>query len=1084
MMKSIKTLMLLVIAVLCTVMASAQVTTSGMNGQVTDGNELLIGATVKAVHVPSGTSYSAVTNEKGRFAMQGMRTGGPYKVTVSYIGYKDSEFDNIRLSLGDNYVLNANMHEDAAQLGEVVIVSSGSKFSGTKTGASTNISTRQLTSMPSIDRSLSDFTKLSPYAGSNNSFAGLDARMNNITVDGANFNNNFGLSSSAMPGGGNPISLDAIEELQVNIAPFDVRQANFIGAGLNAITKSGTNTYKGAAYTYLRNEHLRGNKVDGYDLGTRPKEQNNVYGFTLGGPILKNKLFFFVNGEYDSAPRPIFKWRLSEDGVGNDANLITRVTAADMEEFVQVLHDKYNYNPGSYTDYDAGTFTKKILGRIDWNINQANKFTVRYNYTGNKFTNPTSQSMPGSRTQHGHYSAASLPFRNSCYDMNNTVHSLTAELNTVINNTMSNQLLGTFTFIKDKRGSDSSPFPMVDILKGGDMFMTAGYELYTYNNAVTNNIWTLTDNFTWNLNKHSFTAGMAYEHQYFANSFMGCGLGYYRYNSLEDFKNDAAPVMYSLTYGYNGVDAPKAELSFGQFSAYLQDVWNANKNLKITAGLRIDVPSYLNDLQENKAISALTFADGTKINTSLWPKTQVLFSPRVGFNWNVLGDNRIVVRGGTGIFTGRMPFVFFTNMPNNSGMLQNTVTISDPEVLKNLAGGVKDKTTVQAMLPDYFPQTPGGNIKNSSVAGIDHDFKLPQIWKNTLAVDMKLPLPFNAGLTIEGMFAKNLNAVRQLNVNMISVDNEKMKHFSGADNRYMYPGGISNRVVSELNGAYLLTNTSKGYSYSFNATLNMDPVDNLHLMMAYTHTGSKELSGNPGAQPYELWQNTPTVNGGNVLPLRNSQYLTPDRLIASASYRISYAKNFSTTVSLFYTGASAGNYSYTYNNDMNQDGVNNDLIYIPKSKDELTFVDKNGFTAEQQADAFWKFVNQDPYLKKHKGEYAEAYSARYPWVNQFDLKVVQDFHLQVGKSKNTLELSLDMFNIGNLLNDKWGVTKVPVNNGSLLHYEGVTSDNTPKYSMYCTKVNGQNVLPTSTFDYRKNSADCWQIQFGVRYIFN
>ncbi len=1076
--------MLLVVAVFYAAVANAQVTTSGMNGQVTDGKEPLIGATVHAVHVPSGTSYMATTNEKGRFAIQGMRTGGPYKVTISYIGYKKSDFEGIRLSLGDNYVLNANLHEDATQLGEVVITATGSKFSGTKTGASTNINSHQFTTLPSVDRSLSDFTKLSPYAGSSNSFAGLDARMNNITIDGANFNNNFGLSSASMPGGGNPISLDAIEELQVNIAPFDVRQSNFIGAGLNAITKSGTNTFRGSAYTYFKNEHLRGNTIDGYDLGDRPKEQNNVYGFTLGGPIIKDKLFFFINGEYDSAPRPIFKWRLSNDGIGNDANLITRVTAQDMENFAQVLRSQYGYEPGSYTDYDAGEFTKKALARIDWNINNANKLTLRYNFTGNKYTNPTSQSMPGSRTQHGHYSAASRPFRNSCYDMNNTVHSLTAELNTVLGNNMSNQFLGTLTLIKDERGSDSSPFPMVDILKDNDMFMTAGYELYTYNNAVNNNIWTLTDNFTWNINKHSVTGGLSYEHQYFANSFMGCGLGYYRYNSFDDFKNGAAPILYSLTYGYNGEDKPKAELSFGQWSAYVQDVWSANPNIKVTAGLRIDIPTYLNELQENKTISSMTFLNGAKINTSQWPKTQALFSPRLGFNWNVLGDNRLVLRGGTGIFTGRMPFVFFTNMPTNSGMLQNTVTISDPEVLKKLAGGVKDKNTVMKLLPDYFPQQPNGNIKNSAVAGIDHDFKLPQIWKSTLAADIKLPLPFNANLTLEGMYAKNINAVRQLNVNMISPNDPSVKHFEGPDQRYMYPGGANNKVVKDLTGAYLLTNTSKGHSYSLNATLNLDPIENLHLMLAYTHTGSKEISGNPGAQPYELWQNTPTVNGGNELPLRNSQYLTPDRLIASASYRFAYAKHFATTVSLFYTGATAGNYSYTYTNDMNQDGVNNDLIYIPKSKDELTFIDKNGFTAAQQSEAFWNFVNQDPYLKKHKGEYAEAYSARYPWVNQFDLKVVQDFYVQVGKNKNTIQLSLDMFNIGNLLNDKWGVVKVPVNNGSLLKYEGTTANNVPQYSMYSTMVDGKSVLPTSTFDFQKNSSNCWQIQIGLRYIFN
>lgn len=1080
-MKKFKLLMIL--CMLLNVSLYAQVTTSGMNGLIKGDNEPLIGATIQAVHIPSGTTYGTITNADGRFSLQGMRTGGPYKVDISYIGFKNAVYEDISLSLGDNYVLNATLHEDSGLLDEVVVIATKSKFSGTKTGASTNINNSQLTALPSISRSLSDFTKLSPYAGTNNSFGGQDGRMNNITIDGANFNNNFGLSSTPMPGGGSPISLDAIEELQVNIAPFDVRQANFIGAGINAITKSGTNTYRGTAYTYFRNQHMRGNKIDGVDLGERPEEEKRTYGFTFGGPIIKNKLFFFVNGEYEDAPKPIFKWKLSTDGVGSDDNLITRVTAKDMEAFAQVLRDQYDYDPGSYTNYNAGTFTKKALTRIDWNINTNNKLTVRYNYTKNQYTNPTSQSMPGTATSHGHYSSASLPFRNSCYEMNNLVHSLTAELNSNFGGKMSNQVLATLTKIKDERGSDSSLFPMVDILKDGDMFMTAGYELYTYNNAVANDIWTLTDNFTLNLDKHILTAGLSYESQYVSNSFMGCGLGYYRYNSFDDFKNGAAPILYSLTYGYGGEDKPKAELSFGQFSAYVQDMWNINQNLKVTAGLRMDIPTYLNDLMENKAVSELTFANGAKINTGTWPGTKVLFSPRAGFNWDVLGDNNLRLRGGTGIFTGRMPFVFFTNMPTNSGMIQNTVTISDPSALVKLAGKVRPKDEVMALLPDLFPQTPVEKAPGA-VAGIDPDFKLPQIWKSTLAADIKLPLPFNAGLTLEGVFAKNLNAVLQQNVNMISADNAKVTQFNGPDKRYMYPGANDSRVIPNMSGAYILTNTSKGYSYSFNATLNMNPIERLNLMMAYTHTSSKEVSGNPGAQPYELWQNTPTVNGGNYLPLRNSQYLTPNRLIASAAYKFSYAKHFATTVSLYYTGYAPGNYSYMYNGDMNRDGINNDLIYIPKSKDELKFIDKNGFTADEQATAFWNFVNQDPYLKKHKGEYAEAYSARYPWLNQFDFKLVQDFNLKVGKTMNTLQFTLDIFNIGNLLNDTWGISKIPVNSGRILKYEGVTSDNVPTYSMYYSAASGKNTLPTETFSYQKNSSNCWQIQVGVRYIFN
>lgn len=416
-------------------------------------------------------------------------------------------------------------------------------------------------------------------------------------------------------------------------------------------------------------------------------------------------------------------------------------------------------------------------------------------------------------------------------------------------------------------------------------------------------------------------------------------------------------------------------------------------------------------------------------------------------------------------------------------MLQNTVTISDPNLLSQLAGGVRQKEEVMQIFPNEFPQTAVQRAPGT-VAGIDPDFKLPQVWKSTLAADIKLPLPFNANLTLEGLYAKNLNAVLQQNVNVISLDDPKMKRFSGPDNRYLYPGQRDSRIYPEMDGAYMLTNTNKGYSYNVNATLNLNPIENLNTMIAYTYTGSKEISGNPGAQPYELWQNTPTVNGGNHLVLRNSQYLTPHRVMAAVSYRIPYANHFATSISLFYTGYNPGNYSYMYNGDMNQDGINNDLIYIPKSKDELTFIDKNGFTATEQADAFWAYINQDSYLSKHKGEYAQAYSARYPWVNQVDLKIIQDFYIKTKKTTNTLQISLDIFNVGNLLKDTWGISKVPVNSGRILKYEGITADNVPTYSMYYTTENGKNVLPTNTFSYLKDSSDCWQIQIGIPYLFN
>ncbi|MCC8143892.1 MAG: TonB-dependent receptor [Tannerellaceae bacterium] len=607
----------------------------------------------------------------------------------------------------------------------MIIVGSRSKFAGEKTGAATNINNTQLMLLPSINRSFEDFTRLSPYSGGRNGFGGRDGRLNNVTIDGANFNNNFGLNDG-LSGGGNPISLDAIDELQVSIAPYDVRQANFVGAGINAITKSGTNTYKGSAYMYIRNEKLRGNSVDGTDLGTRAEEATRTYGFTLGGPIIKNKLFFFVNGEYEDSPSPIHKWKLSNNGIENGDLMISRVTANDMENFANVLRNKYDYDPGSYTNYSGGTENKKFLARVDWNINTNHKLTARYNFTKNVQDNPTNgSSTVGTRSSYDRISRKSMAFRNACYTVDNLVNSLTVELNSRFSEKISNQVLGTFTKISDMRGSGSSPFPHIDIWEDGDPFMTAGYELFTWNNGVKNNIYTLVDNFTYYVEAHKLTAGISYEDQWVSNSYMRFGTGYYRYASFDDFANGGAPVAFGLTYGYGGELNPAAELRFGQLTFYLQDEWDITNRFKLTAGIRGDYTMYLNDLEENTAISAATFMDGQKINTGLWPKSRVLWSPRVGFNWDVYGDKSLKVRGGTGIFTGRIPLVFFTNMPTNSGMIQNTYTTTDAAVLEKFRNNML--TDVDQMkqllgLPDQAEAT-----LPSSIAAVDPDFKLPQV---------------------------------------------------------------------------------------------------------------------------------------------------------------------------------------------------------------------------------------------------------------------------------------------------------------------------------------------------------------------
>lgn len=1064
--------------------AASQVTTSSLNGVVTDGEQPLVGATVVAIHEPSGTTYGMVTNSEGHYNIQGMRNGGPYSINYAFVGYKTTILNDITLQFGNSLTINMPMEEDAQMLNEVVVVAQGSKFTGVKTGSSTNVNSMQMDRLPTIDRSLSDFTRLSPYTGATGAYGGMDTRMNTFTVDGANLNNNFGLSSGALPGGGNPISMDAIEEIQVVVAPYDVRQTSFVGAGVNAITKSGTNTVEGTIYSYFTNEDLRGNSIDGQDLGERPVEQKTTYGFTLGAPIVKDKLFIFVNGEYSTTPKQLTYWRTSSDGVADEANYISRVTQADMDAFATILRDQYGYEPGSSTDYTAETSNYKALARIDWNINNKNKFSARYNYTQNINQYGLNNGMPGTATASGHSSINSLFFSNSGYTMNNFLHSATAELNSSISDKVSNNLVATFTNVDDIRTSESADMPLIDIMKDGDMFMSAGHELYSYNNRLLNNTFTITDNVNINFKNHSLTAGLSYEHQIIENSFMAYGLGYYRYASLEDFASGAAPVAYALTYGYEGDDSPSADLTFAQVSAYAQDVWSPKENVKLTFGLRFDLPMYLNELQENSAISEAVFADGETLQTGNWPKSKVMVSPRIGWNWDVNNDYSLIIRGGTGIFTGRIPFIFFTNMPSNSGMIQNSVVYEgDDEELALLAGGVKTAAEVKDIL--NLPSTAAQTMP-STIASIDEDFVLPQIWKTSIAADIRLPLDFPATLSLEAMYTKNINAVITYDANVVSLDDESMTRFNGPDNRYMYPAN-KGKIYDDIYGAYVITNTNKGHSFGFNATVNTTPIKNMNVMLAYAASYAKEYTSNPGSTPSEMSSKIASVNGVNNLDLQYSQNMTPHKVVGTLTYKLDYAKNnLSTVFGLFYTGYSAGNASYIYSNDMNGDGVSNDLMYIPASKDELTFVDTDDFTAEQQADAFWAYVNQDKYLSKHKGEYAGAYATRLPWVHRFDLKIAQNFNVKVGNSTNVLQLSVDFVNIGNLLKDTWGVSQVLGNNsGKILTYQGVDATNTPTYTMYSyTDSSGKKTLAKDSFSYNRTTSECWQLQFGLKYMFN
>lgn len=1097
---------LAVIVMMVAASVNAQVTTSTLSGKVVDANgEAVIGATVQATHMPSGTHYGTITNMDGLYTIQGMRTGGPYKVEISYIGYQTVNYPDVTLQLGEIYNLNTTLKESSEVLDEVVVIATRSKFTNEKTGASTNISNAQMNSIPTVNRSITDIARLSPYANGM-SFAGGDGRSTNFTIDGANFNNNFGLAAD-LPGGGTPISMDAIEEVQVVIAPFDVRQTNFIGGGINAITKSGTNTFKGTAYYYYRNQDMRGNKINGVDLGDRAEEKKKVFGFTLGGPIIKNKLFFFVNYESEKTPGQVIKWKASKDGIGDADKGISRTTEADLQRVSDFVKNTWGYDTGSFTNFPGDEENTKFLARVDWNITDRHHLSVRYNTTKNTaWVGPNGNSSDTGQRLNGTYRVGvqSMSYANSMYSNDSQVKSISADLNSRFTDAISNQLLFTFSDIRDPhRGSTSAPFPFIDIMAGRDAdgkqilepYISLGYELFTWNNGVINKITSVTDNFTYLLGSHKLTAGVSFEHQFANNSYMRNGTGYYRYSSVEDFLNQAAPLDVALTYGFNGVQNPTAQVTFNQLGFYAQDEWNVNSKLKLTYGVRFDELMFdEKDIARNNAFYDLTFRDGQKIDTGKWPDSRLMISPRVGFVWDVNGDKSLKVRGGTGVFTGRLPLVFFTNMPTNANMVQNTWRFDYETTYKN--GGEVDYrnpgldkfakenggmlTDVNAMidkigLPRELSST--NHQSNNSMSAVDPKFKMPQIWKSSIAVDYQIPVSFPFTVTGEFMFMKNINAVTIDNINI--KDASGWQRFNGADNRLIYP---SDYVYYTRKNAVLLTNTHKGYGYTANITLNAQPVKDLNMMLAYTHTESKEVSGLPGSDPISTWQGLNTIDGPNFATVQRSQYVVPDKIIASVGYDLpvkfsGFVSGTGTHLNLFYSAYSGYGYSYMYTNDMNGDGINNDLMYIPKDDSEIKFKD------DSERVAFWNFVNQDSYLKNHKGEYAESYAARAPWVHRFDLRFAQDLELKIGPTKHKFQFSADFMNIGNMLKSSWGVYKnnVVSNNSRILKYEGMDENRTPIFSMYKDK---EGKYPNESYSYVVDYNQCWKVQIGLKYFFN
>ena len=1092
--------------------AMAQITTSSVSGKITANGEDVIGATIKAVHQPSGTVYRAVTNIDGRYSIQGMRPGGPYVLEVSYIGYKTKEVKNFSLSLGQNTVLNESLSEDAAVLDDVIITANANNNMRTdRAGATTSINADQIESIPTVSRSMNDLLKMTPQGanvGSGFSVGGGNYRQSYVTVDGAAFNNAFGIGGN-LPGNGSPISLDALDQISVSSSPYDVRLSGFTGGAISAVTKSGTNEFKGTAYMYTTNAHLKGNKVDDYELN-RLQSHSTTWGASIGGPIIKDKLFFFVNGEYQSnvSAGPSGTARMSaSDEWSPSTGTVHRPLQSDMDNMLSFLNNNYGYNPGRYQGYSLDTPSYKFLARIDWNINENNKINVRFSKSHDKDSSaPSSSTTPfrdatiypggtsdgvsisGGKSQAGRTANSGLYFESARYYQEKNFTSVAGEWNAKWGG-VHNALRLTYSYQDEPRSYVGGAFPTVDILKDGAYYMGFGPDPFTQGNLRQVKTFVATDEASWSMGIQNFTAGLQYESNKAVNGFGAASGGYYVYDSPEAFMAGGAPAAYGVTFPMDGSGQFNATMKYNQFSAYVQDQVNFSDRFRLTAGLRFELPIYPElENNYNKAFAAMQWNDGSKLlknyQTDQLPDAPITVSPRIGFNWDILGNQKLVLRGGTGYFVGRLPFVWLVSAVGNSGCGQYTYyynTTSDKD-----ANYLMDKFYVNRNEQIAALQKQGLAVNRDEAEApltptiIDKKLKMNATWKTSLAIDAKLPYDIN--FSLEGIYSRDFNPATVINIDRYWDGESYTANLANSgDQRKLYSRN------SSIN-PYLITNAgNKAYYYSITASLAKNFDFGLNLSASYTYSKAKSYGDGVGDQVSSAYYNNRySVNGNNDAELGYGTYVAPNRLLIAASYKKDYAKNFGSEVGLVYEGMNMGyaggysctRYSYTMTNNIVNDYGSNNLIYIPGSREALeawNFSDNGTYTAEQQKDDFWNYIEQDSYLKNHKGEYAERGGAVMPWHHQLDFKFNQNFYLKVGGQKNTLQFGVDIKNLANMLNHSWGLYK-SVNNMSMLKYDSKTNS-------YQFQKNGKDVL-SKTYTNLTSFNSTYSIQFSIRYIFN
>jgi len=1068
------------------------VTTAAIAGVVTDSSGApLEGARVVALHGPSGTAYAAVTRADGRFTIPGMRVGGPYRVRVALVGYRQEVQDQIQLTLGGTADLRFALTRATLELEPVTVTATSNPvFSAERTGAATTISTAQIAHLPTISRRIEDLLRLTPQYSPMSfgfSFAGQDNRLNNMTIDGSYFNNSFGLAGQ--PGdrtGVAPVSLDALQQLQVNVAPYDVRQGNFVGAGINMVTKSGTNDVTGTLYYNTRNNDFVGTDAGPNTFNPGTFKYHDI-GVALGGPIIRNRLFFFGSFEDDGQTLPGTTFLARSDPTQPVGGSLTRVLASDLDALSSYLKTNFNYITGPYQGYDFKVPSTRFLARLDYNLNDRNKLSLRYNLLNSSsdilLSNSASLGFGNRRS-----SLDALNFANSNYAILENIRSIVGEWNSSLGRNMSNNLIVGYNESDESRKNISPPwFPEVEILNGGTNYTTFGFEPFTPANQLRYHSYQLQDNYTVYLPKHSLTFGVSVEKYHSTNVFFQGAQSIYVYSSLADFYTDAndylvnpsrtvSPVrLRRFQVGYSNIPGqaePVQPLDVLYSGVYAQDEWRPIPNLTLTGGLRIDAPKFKNTAYDNAVADTMTFRDASgapvHYNSGSLPGVNLLISPRLGFNYDLHGEQKTQIRGGTGIFTGRPAYVWISNQIGNTGVLTGFIQA--------------DTTTAFPFSPNPDAHKPanvtGAPATTFALALTDPNFKFPQLWRSNIGVDQRLPWGLTG--TAEFLYSKDVNGIAYINANLPAVQ----AAFSGPDSR---PRWTSNKIYSAVNNAIVLTNEGNGYSWNLAFSLERAFRNGWFAKVGYTY-GVSRNTVDAGSIASGSWTGNPILVNPNTPAVGYSQFSPGPRLFGAATYSHDFTGVGPTSVGLYIEGRSAGNGSYVINGDMNGDGATtNDLIYIPRNTSEMNFVsnrvivgkDTTIYTPAQQVAAWDAFISQDPYLRNRRGGYAQRNAVFLPMVYRADLSISQDVGRSIAGQPNRLQVRLDILNVTNLLDHNWGVGQGFVTNRPL-NFAGVDATGAPTYRL----ANVGRQLISQSFQKVVTTADVWRMQLGVRYMLN